>query len=204
MLVTPVASGEVPPDLLLKALTTEVTTIVKRSRDEPNLRRDSEVNEFVERRIVPLFDFDRMTQIAVGRNWYAATPDQRSALVSQFKTLLVRTYSTVLLTYGDAVIEYKAVIVEPGSAGVAVNSVVRRPGASGAPITYDMAKTAAGWKVYEISVEGVKLIENYRSTFAARVNEGGVDGLIKALSDKNRESVYSGASPRPAVPASPG
>src|SRR5687767_8353793 len=149
--------------------------------------RTSDVHEVVERKILPLFDFRRMTQIALARNWALATPDQRTALTSEFKTLLVRTYSTVLLNYRDQIFEFKPVTVEPRATQVTVKSVVKN-GSAGTPIDYEMEKTATGWKVYEIRFDGVKLIENYRSTFEARINDVGIDGLIKALSDKNRQS----------------
>ena len=205
MLVSPLASAqEVAPEMLLKALTAEVTGILKQSRGHLNASRTSEMNELVERKIVPLFDFTRMTRTAVAHNWSVATPQQRTALTAEFKTLLVRTYSTVLRNYRDQAIDFKAMSVEPGATQVTVNSVVRQAGSAGMPVDYEMEKTAAGWKVYEIRFDGVKLTENYRSTFAARVKDVGIDGLIKALSDKNRENTYSGASPTSAAPANPG
>jgi phospholipid transport system substrate-binding protein len=188
LLVTPVASAEeLSPDLLLKALTAEVTGIVKRNRSQLTMGRTSDVHEIVERKIVPLFDFSRMTQIALARNWALATTDQRRALTAEFKTLLVRTYATVLLNYRDQTFEFKPLTVEPRATQTTVKSVVKN-GSTGLPIDYEMEKTAAGWKVYEIRFDGIRLIENYRSTFEARINDAGIDGLIKALSDKNRQS----------------
>ena len=203
--VTPLALAQVvPPDLLLKSVTAEVSALVKRSRGHLNAARTNEVNDLVERKIVPLFDFGRMTQNALARNWAHATVDQRSALTAEFKTLLVRTYSTVLRNYRDQVIEFKSVSVEPASTHVTVSSVMKQAGSAGTLIDYEMEKTAAGWKVYEIRFDGVKLIENYRSTFAARVRDVGIDGLIKALSDKNRQSNNSGADAEPVSPPNRG
>jgi phospholipid transport system substrate-binding protein len=164
MLGTPVVSGEdVAPDVQLKGLTAEVTSMVKRSRGELTVGRTSDVGDVVERKVVPLFDFGRMTQIAVAQNWHLATPDQRGALTSEFKTLLVRTYSAFLRNYRDQIFDFKSLTVPSGATQVTVNSVVRQPGtAAGTPIDYQMEKTAAGWKVYEICFDGVKLIENYR------------------------------------------
>jgi phospholipid transport system substrate-binding protein len=183
-----VSAEDIAPDVQLKALTAEVTGIVKRSRGELIVGRTSEVSEVVERKVVPLFDFGRMTQIALAQNWRLATPDQRDALTSEFRTLLVRTYSAFLRNYRDQIFEFKSLNVASGATQTTVYSVVRQPGTAGTPIDYQMEKTAAGWKVYEICFDGVKLIENYRSTFAARVKAAGIDGLIKALSDKNRQS----------------
>jgi len=205
MLVTAMASAaEATPDSLLKALTAEVTSIVKRSRGNFSLGNTPDVNQLVERKIVPLFNFSRMTQIAVAGNWHLATPEQRTALTSEFKTLLVRTYATVLRNYRDHAVEFKPLTAEPTATRVTVSSVVRHPGSAGTPVDYEMEKTTTGWKVYEIHFDGVKLIENYRSTFAARVKDVGIDGLIKVLSDKNRQSSYSGIGDAPAVPPAPG
>jgi phospholipid transport system substrate-binding protein len=182
-----VCAEDIAPDVQLKALTAEVIGIVKRSRGDLVVGRTSEVNEVVERKVVPLFDFSRMTQIALAQNWRLATPDQREALTSEFKTLLVRTYSAFLRNYRDQIFDFKSVTVPSGATHATVNSVVKQPGTAGTPVDYQMERTPAGWKVYEICFDGVKLIENYRPTFAARVKAAGIDGLIKAISDKNRQ-----------------
>jgi phospholipid transport system substrate-binding protein len=186
--VTSLASAEdLPPDLLLKSVTAEVSVLVKQSRGQLILGRTSDMNELVEHKIVPLFDFDRMTQTALGQYWRLATPAQRTALTAEFKTLLVRTYATVLGRYRDHVMEFRPLSLAPGATHATVNSVVRQATSAGTPVDYEMEKTGSGWKVCEIRLDGVKLIQNYRSTFAARVQDVGLDGLIKALSDKNRQ-----------------
>lgn len=183
-----VSAEDIAPDVQLKALTAEVVGVVKRSRGDLTVGRTTDVNDVVERKVVPLFDFGRMTQIAVAQNWHLATPEQRNALTSEFRTLLVRTYSAFLRNYRDQIFEFKSLTVPSGATQATVKSVVKQQGTRGTPIDYQMEKTAAGWKVYEISFDGVKLIENYRPAFAARVEAAGIDGLIKAISDKNRQS----------------
>jgi phospholipid transport system substrate-binding protein len=175
------------PDALLNAVTLEVIAIIRKDSDF-QAGRPMKVGHLVETRILPLFDFARMTRIAVARNWRLATPAQQAALTAEFKTLLVRTYSTALSAYRDEVIEFKRLRMAPGVTEVTVKSDVRQPGRERISIDYDMEKTAAGWKVYDIKVAGVSLVTTYRETFADKVRDGGVDGLVKSLSDKNRQA----------------
>jgi phospholipid transport system substrate-binding protein len=178
---------DVAPDLLLQAVTREVIAIIGQNKDI-QAGNPEKVAELVETRILPLFDFTRMTQLAVARNWRLATPGQQEELTSEFKTLLVRTYSTALSSYRDQVIEYKPVRAAPDATEVTVKSEVRQSGAQRITIDYEMEKTPAGWKVYDIKVAGVSLVTTYRGTFAGTVRDGGIEGLIKSLSDKNRQS----------------
>ena len=128
-----------------------------------------------------------MTRIAVARNWSAATPEQQSALTAEFKTLLVRTYSAALSSYRDQVIEFKSLHAAPADTEVTVKSVVKQSGTAPIAMDYDMEKTPAGWKVYDIKVAGISLVTTYRDSFAEKIRDLGVDGLIKALGDKNRQ-----------------
>jgi len=131
-----------------------------------------------------------MTRIAVARNWRLATPEQQEALTLEFKTLLVRTYSIALSSYRDQVIEYKPLRLTPDATEVTVRSDVRQSGKERLTIDYDMEKTPAGWKVYDIKIAGVSLVTTYRDTFAGKVRDGGIEGLIRALSDKNRQGGF--------------
>ena len=186
-LATPYTLAEdVAPDVLLNAVTLEVIAIIRQDKDV-QAGSPSKVADLVETRILPLFDFARMTQVAVARNWRLATPEQQKSLTGEFKTLLVRTYSTALSNYRDQVIEFKRLRAAPGDTEVTVKSVMKQAGTDPLSMDYDMEKTAAGWKVYDIKIDGVSLIANYRETFAARVRDGGVDGLIKSLTEKNRQ-----------------
>jgi len=174
------------PDVLLKEVTLEVIAIIGQDKDI-QAGNPAKVAALVETRILPYFDFTRMTQTAMARNWRLATAGQQQALTAEFKTLLVRTYSTALSSYRGQVIEFKRLRAASGDTEVTVNSVMKQAGTEPLTMDYDMEKIAAGWKVYDIKIDGVSLITTYRETFAAQVRAGGVDGLIKALSDKNRQ-----------------
>lgn len=186
---------EVAPNVLLQQTTLEVIAAMKRERNL-HAGQPSQVASLVETKVLPLFDFPRMTQIAVARNWSTATPDQQAALTAEFKTLLVRTYSTALSSYRDQVIEFRSMHSAPADTEVTVKSVVKQSGTEPIAMNYDMVKTAAGWKVFDITVAGISLVTTYRDSFSASVREGGVDGLIKALADKNRQLGSRSAAPR--------
>lgn len=128
-----------------------------------------------------------MTALAMGANWRKASPEQQKVLVEQFRTLLVRTYSSALSAYRDQAIEVKPPRSLPNDAEVLVRSEVRQPGAEAMTIDYSMAKSPAGWKVYDVTVGGASLVLAYRDTFATEVRNGGIDGLIKSLSAKNQQ-----------------
>lgn len=176
---------ETAPDALLKEATAEVVSLAKQSRGHLNAARTHQVNETIERKILPLFDFERMTQSAVGRSWASATPEQRSALTREFTTLLVRTYSTALRNYRDEKIEFKPLELPQGATQATVKSVIKQGTTVRTSIEYDMEKTRAGWKIHDIRMDGVNVIANYRGTFASKIRAGGVDALVRALAEKN-------------------
>lgn len=177
---------DVAPDVLLKEVTLQVLTIIRQDKDI-QAGNPAKVADLVETRILPHFDFARMTQIAVARNWRAATPEQQEALTAEFKTLLVRTYSAALSGYRDQVIEYRPLRALPDAIEVTVRSEVRQSGRERMNLDYDMEKTPSGWKVYDIKIAGISMVTTYRDTFAGKVRDGGIEGLIKSLSDKNRQ-----------------
>jgi phospholipid transport system substrate-binding protein len=183
-----VGAQEQAPDAVVRTVTEQVITLVKQSRGNFNAAQTNQVNTQLERSIIPLFDFSRMTQIAVARNWATASAEQRSRLTTEFQALLVRTYSTAIRNYRDENIEFKPLDLPPGATQAMVSSVVKRSGTGRVSIDYEMQKTPAGWKVYEIRMDGVNLIANYRETFATKVRDSGLDGLIQALAEKNRQS----------------
>ena len=186
-IITPLSfAQDAAPDALLKAVTLEVIAIIRQDEDT-QASNPAKIADLVETRILPLFDFTHMTRIAMARNWRLATPEQQNALTAEFKTLLVRTYSTALSSHGDQAIEFKRLRAASGATEVTVKSVIKQAGTAPLTIDYDMEKMAAGWKVCDIKIEGVSLITAYRETFAGKIREGGVDGLIKSLADKNRQ-----------------
>lgn len=173
------------PDALMNAVTTEVLGTL---RKDAAAGVATNVALLIETQILPLFDFPQMTRDAVARNWRLASEEQQGALVAQFRTLLVRTYSSALTDYRDQDIEYKPLRMLPGDSDALVRSSIRRRGAETMTIDYDMENTLTGWKVHDVKVAGVSLVISYRESFAAAVRKDGIDGLIKSLAEKNREN----------------
>jgi len=189
------ALAQEAPDALVKRVSEEVLQIVK---SDPKVQAGDQarIREVIESKLVPYFDFPRMTALAMGRNWRSASPEQRQKLTDEFRQLLVRTYSGALNQYRDQTINYKPLRSEANANEVTVRTEVVRPGQQPVQIDYSLEKSADGWKAYDVQVAGVSLVTNYRDEFNGQVQSGGIDGLIKALSAKN-----SGPPPRPPVVA---
>lgn len=180
-------ASDLPPDELVKANANEVIAIIKADKDIQN-GNQQKINALVDAKVLPHFDFTRMTRLAVGRYWRDASPEQQQKLVNEFRNLLVRTYATSLSNYKNQTLEVKPLRLSPTDTDVTVKSMVNQPGGKPIPIDYQMIKTPTGWKVYDITVEGVSLVVNYRSTFAQEIQQGGMDKLIQTLADKNAQS----------------
>jgi len=186
-LLIPAAQAQQPaPDVLVKSITEEVVGILKKDKDI-QAGDTKKAADLIQTKVVPHFNFNRMTRIAMGRNWRLASAEQQKTLADEFKTLLVRTYSTAIANYREQQIDYKPLRAKPEDTEVTVRSDVK-PSGSSQPVSidYEMEKTPDGWKVYDVKVGGVSLVTTYRDTFAGEVREHGVDGLIKSLSTKNR------------------
>jgi phospholipid transport system substrate-binding protein len=183
-LAVSVAAAE-EPDQLVKSVTEEVLTIVRNDKDIQSGSTKKAI-ALVDAKVLPHFNFTRMTQLAMGREWRNASPAQQQTLTAEFKTLLVRTYSKALTEYRNQTIEYKPFTAKAGDTDVKIRTVVKQQ-SSAKPIEldYSLEKLDAGWKVYDIEVAGVSLVTNYRDSFATEVRNNGVDGLIKALQTKN-------------------
>jgi phospholipid transport system substrate-binding protein len=179
------ALAQEAPDALVKRVSEEVLTSIRADKDL-QAGNQAKIKELIESKLAPHFDFTRMTSLAMGRNWRGATPEQQKQLTDQFRTLLVRTYSGALTSYRDNTIDYRPMKMNSGDTEVTVRTEVRRPGQQPVPIDYSMEKTPEGWKAYDIIVAGVSLVTNYRDEFNEQVRIGGVDGLIRTLSDRNR------------------
>lgn len=179
------AAAQEAPDVLVKRVTDELLTIVKSDKElqAGNTRR---VVELAEQKVLPYFDFARMTRLAVGRNWTAATEPQKEALVKEFRTLLVRTYSSSISAYRNQKIEIKPLKMVAGDKDVTVRTAVIQQGGPQIPIDYAMEKAGAGaWKVYDVTIDGVSLVTTYRGSFNDQIQKGGIDGLVKTLTDRN-------------------
>lgn len=173
------------PDALVKRVSEETVQAIK---SDPKLAAGdpARVRDVIEQKLLPHFDFTRMTALAMGRNWRPATPEQQQKLSNEFRTLLVRTYSNALTQYRDEKIDVKPVRADANATEVTVRSEILRNGRPPVQIDYGMTRTPQGWKAYDIIVGGVSLVTNYRDEFNEQVKAGGIDGLIKTLADKNR------------------
>jgi phospholipid transport system substrate-binding protein len=183
--VSGAAISEVAPDALARSVTDEVLAIVRADR-ELQAGNPQKVMQLVESKVLPHFNFTRMTQLAVGRNWRQATPDQQRVLTEEFKTLLVRTYATAFSQYRNQTVDYRPMRMDPADTDVVVKSLIKQPSGQPVAIDYSMEKLAGTWKVYDVKIEGISLVENYRNTFNGEIQRGGVDGLIRTLNDKNK------------------
>jgi phospholipid transport system substrate-binding protein len=128
-----------------------------------------------------------MTKLAVGKSWRTATPEQKQALMNEFRILLVRTYTKAFTSYRDQIVEIKPLKLDISMTEVTVKTAIVKPGSQQPVLVdYDMERTPNGWKVYDLTVEGVSLVTSYRGTFADQIQQVGIDGLIKTLVEKNQ------------------
>lgn len=184
----PAAAGAAEsPDVLVKNVTSEVLTIIKNDKDlqSGNMKK---LLELVDAKILPHFNFTRMTALAVGKEWRNATPDQKTRLAAEFKLLLVRTYANALISYKNQSIDYKPLRMAPTDLEVTVKTEVKQTGGQPIQLDYSLQKKDEGWKVFDIVVAGVSLVTNYRDSFGQEIRNGGIDGLIASLASKNQEA----------------
>ena len=180
-------AADTPPDVLARTTTNEVLTILKQDKDLKNGNL-GKVYKLVEAKILPNFDFNRMTQLVIGKHWPRATAEQKQALVTEFRNLLVRTYSSSMTAFTNQTVEFKPLSMKAGETDVTVRSEIRQPGGQPIPIDYSMYKTAFGWKIYDVTIDSVSLVTNYRSSFSSEIRQKGIDGLIKTLADQSSRS----------------
>jgi phospholipid transport system substrate-binding protein len=190
LLVGCAAAQQVNPDTLVKDVTNEVLNSV--SKDQA-IQHGSTAKaiELVNDKVSPAFDFQRMTALALGKGWRQANAEQKLALTDEFKTLLVRTYSVALTSYKNQTIEFKPTKVTTDETDVTVRSSIKQPGNKSISMDYSMEKVGTTWKVYDIVVDGISLVMNFRSQFEQEVLSGGIDGLIKSLHVKNGSKAAS-------------
>ena len=178
------AHAQEAPDALVKRVSEEAIAIIK-SDPQVQAGDQARIRSLIETKLAPHFDIDRMTALAAGRAYRSATPEQKKRLGEEFKTLLIRTYSSALNQYRDQKIETKPLRTEANATDVTVRTEVIRPGQQPVHIDYSMTKTPSGWKAYDVIVGGVSLVTNYRDEFTQQFRAGGMDGLIRSLAEKN-------------------
>ena len=174
------------PDALIRRVSQEVMDI---ARDDPAIQAGDRkrIYGLVEARILPHLDFQRGTAFTMGRNWREATPQQRQKLAEEFRNLLLHTYAGAMSQIKDQTMTFRPLRMEPSDINVEVRSEVRMPRRpEPVEVSYRLHKSPTGWKIYDVNVMGAWLSETYRTTFAAEVSKGGIDGLIRTLEEKNR------------------
>lgn len=177
-------AGDIPPDVLVKTVTLEVVELIANDAELKAGNRTRLV-QLVEAKVLPHFDFAAMTALATGPAWGKASAEQKKLLIEEFKGLLVRTYTSAMAAYSTQKFEFRPLRARPEDTDVTVSVRILQPGAQPVAIDYSMEKSAQGWKAYNMMVGGVSLVANYRTEFANKVRDGGIDGLIHDLHAKN-------------------
>jgi phospholipid transport system substrate-binding protein len=173
------------PDALVRRVTEEVLEIVRKDIDIQNGNANKVVG-LVETKVLPHFNFQRMTALALGKDWRKASPQQRDQLTAEFRTLLVRTYSNALTGYKNQKVVFKPFRMASGETDVMVHTEVLQPGSKPVQLDYGLEKNENAWKVYDVVVAGISLVTNYRDQFSTEVRNGGIDGLIASIAAKNK------------------
>lgn len=185
LLSAPVFADDMAPDVLVKKVTDEVLAVVRADKDLQNGNTKKAI-DLVETKVLPHFNFTRMTALALGREWSKTSAEQKTRLTNEFRILLVRTYSNALTAYKDQTVEYKPFKMQAGETDVTVRTLVHQTNGKHIGLDYAMDKQADGWKVYDVVVAGVSLVTNYRESFTQEIRANGVDGLISTLAAKNK------------------
>lgn len=173
------------PDALVQRVTEEVLDIIRHDKEIQN-GSTNKVIDLVDKKVLPHFNFQHMTALALGKEWRKASPQQQQQLTAEFKTLLVRTYSNALTSYKNQKIVYKPFKMAPAETDVLVRTEVHQPGNKPVQLDYSLEKLESGWKVYDVVVAGISLVTNYRDQFGQEVRNGGIDGLIASVAAKNK------------------
>ena len=181
------------PDELVKRTAEDVLATVKSDADIQAGNQDK-IFALAEEKIVPNFNFDKVSRLVLGKNWTKATPEQKTAFQAEFRTLLIRTYATALSKYKNQTIDYKPLRMADGATSVSVKTAIVQPGGQPIAVDYSLEKKADAWKVYDIVIEGVSLVTNYRGQFAQEIRQNGLDSLIKKLGDKNKAAAAKNAT----------
>lgn len=178
------ATGNTSPQELVKTTTDRVLERLADDREAIENSPDR-LFEIVDEIIIPHFDFERMSRRVLGKAWKRASPEQQSQFVKEFRTLLVHTYATALKIYSDERIEYLPPREKEGGKETTIRTQIIQSGSPPVPINYRMYQRDDGWKVFDITIDGVSLVINYRSTFKSEIRKNGVDGLIARLAKHN-------------------
>ena len=177
---------QLDPDTLVRSTSDQMIEVLKEHHDAI-VADPTKLYGFVDDIVLPHFDFERMARWVLGKYWRTADAEQQRAFVGEFRTLLVRTYGTALLEYTDQKINFLPARMSADGKDVTVRTEVQKPGGLPVPISYSMHLREDGWKVYDVAIDGISLVSNYRTTFSAEIKSNGIDGLIRRLSERNSQ-----------------
>lgn len=189
------AHAQEAPDALIKRVSEEILETAKTDK-QIQAGNQQRIMEVVQSKVIPHVNFQRMTSMAAGRFWREATPDQQSALTSEFRTLLIYTYSGAIAQIRNQKLEFKPLRAAPDDTEVEVRSSVIQSRGEPIQLNYRLEKTPNGWKIFDVNILGAWLVETYKGSFASEISKGGIDGLIRTLSERNKRLAAN--PPRPA------
>jgi len=184
LLALPVRAQELGPEELVRKVTSDVLESIQSDRQLQAGDR-KKMLALAEQKVLPHVDFEEAVKIAAGKTWQTATPEQRHRLASEFRSMLIRIYSTAIDTYRGQTMKVLPLRMAPGATEVTVRNQYLRQGRPPVPVEYSMKKTPEGWKIYDIVIEGVSLVLTYRAEFEQVARTAGIEGLIKRLQEKN-------------------
>lgn len=185
--VNSVSAAVVPPDVLARQTTEKTLQTIREHRDELK-RNPAMIYDLVKELVLPHFDFELMSRFVLAQNWRHANPDQRRRFVDEFRQLLVRTYGRSLAEYSNQTVEFEPMHSDPSSGRVTVNSKIKQADGPAIALDYKLYKKQAdGWKVFDVIIDGVSLVQNYRGSFSSEVRRNGLDALIEQLAQRNTE-----------------
>ncbi len=178
------AGAQTPPDELIKQTTRDVLQLL-RENEETIEQNPEQVYAAVQELVLPHFDFELMSRFVLARNWQQASADQQQRFTGEFRQLLVRTYGTALAEYSGQEVRYPPMNADLERGRATVPTEIIQPDGPSIPLSYSLYRMEDEWKVFDVAVDGVSLVQNYRSTFATEVQRNGVDGLIERLAERN-------------------
>lgn len=190
------AQAQEAPDALIKRVSEDILATAKTDK-QIQAGNQQRIMEVVRAKILPYVNFQRMTQLSTGRFWRDATPEQQAALTEEFKTLLIYTYSGAISQIRNQTLEFKPLRAAPDDTEVEVRSSVIQQRGEPIQLNYRLEKTPNGWKIFDVNILGAWLVQTYRGSFAAEIQKGGVDGLIKSLAERNKRLAAN--PPKPAL-----
>jgi phospholipid transport system substrate-binding protein len=182
----PAMAGDSAPEQMIKQTTDEVLATIK-ARSQEFKQDPAKLYAMVDEKVLPHFDFNRMTDLALGRYRVKVKGQQKPELVNEFRQLLVRTYGKALLEYNDQVIKFLPMRGSIDKGEVTIRTEIEQKGGFPIPLSYELYLKDGEWKVYDISVDNISLVTNYRASFGKKIKEAGVDALIKSLKDRNKQ-----------------